>query len=437
MNDYIKSISDFSQNLKYNNPFKNNKYKELKCSIFCGLIKILIVQPFDFLRFRIQSSEFPVSIKKITLSLINKEGLNTFSLGIPATSFGVLINSLIQFTLYQKFQNIFILKEFDEEVSNSINNLEIFKLMELTHFKNYNNLRNKEKDSNKNTYNSNDTSTNNINIHANKNNDFNYNKDKDYIIIKSDFINEMRRLGKLDKIKYLKEKHNDFNDNNNDSLLVKKYIKYSDYETHCYELHLQKIVKICGISGFLSGIGLAVLTTPIDIVRIKMQSVQNIQKLETKNYINNSTINCIKNTYKDFGIRGFYRAFNLNLAREGIAATFYFSTFEYLKNKEKIKSKKNKIKFYKTFIYGAISGGVNWLITFPIDTVKTKMISDSIIKNRKKYKNSLDCIKKNFRKNGFFSFYSGFSIVFLRGLIVNGTVLSAFDYCRTILIINN
>lgn len=398
MNEYIKT--NYPQNI---NNFKKGKYKELKCSIFTALIKIIIVQPFDFLRYRIQSSEYPVSIKNITLSLINKEGFKTFFMGVPATSFGVLTNSLIQFTLYQKFQKILVLNEFDEEVSKSINNLEIFKLMELNHLK-----------------------------ESKAYSDLNTNHENDDIVVKSDYINEMRRLGKFNQINF----HKDDNYKKQDDL-VKKYIKHNEYETHCYELHLQKIVKICAISGFLSGIGLTILTTPIDTIRIKMQSVQNIQISQTKNYINDSTINCIRNTYRDFGIRGFYKAFNLNLSREGIASTVYFSTFEYLKNKEKIYSKNKKIKFYKTFIYGAISGGINWLITFPIDTVKTKIISDSIIKNKGKYKNTYDCVKKNYKKNGFLSFYSGFSIVFLRGLIVNGMVLSAFDFCRTTLIKND
>lgn len=428
--------------------FNKGKFKELKCSIFTALIKIIIVQPFDFLRFRIQSSEYPVSVKNITLSLINKEGFKTFFLGVPATSFGVLMTSLIQFTLYQKFQKILIMNEFDEEVSKSINNLEIFKLMELNHCHLGKNNKNQE---NRNSM-DNDNDKEKI---SNNNENNNENEDSD-IVVKRDYINEMRRYGKLNQIKFHKENNNNnnnidnletkenesidnnnLNQNKNNNLFVKKYIKYNEYETHCYELHLQKIVKICAISGFLSGMGLAILTTPIDTIRIKMQSVQNIEKLETKNYINNSTLNCIRNTYKDFGIRGFYKAFNLNLSREGIAATVYFSTFEYFKNKEKIKSKEKKIKFYKTFIYGAISGGINWLITFPIDTVKTKIISDSVIKNKKKYKNSYDCVKKNYKKNGILSFYSGFSIVFLRGLIVNGVVLSAFDFCRTTLIKND
>jgi len=439
--------------------------QELKCSLLTGTAKILIIQPFDFIRYRIQSSEYPVSIRKITSSLINKEGFKAFLMGSPATSFGVFLSSLIHFTLYQYFQKFFILKEFDEDISNSLKNLEIFKLMELNH--------------------SRLCSDNHIDIY---NIDFN-DKEIDFIV-KMDFINNYKRSGKLDKLKFDKETTNnnfpnldnkfedtihhstkDFN-KNYDSIIIKSDLKnygkiehpenqenkintifyknqenniinnttefdLFDYSAKCYEDHLSKILKICAFSGFLSGIGLAILTTPIDNVRIKMQSIQNIEILEKAKYRNSNTIACIINTYKSSGIKGFFKAFNFCLLREGIASTVYFSSYEYLKNKEKLKNKSTKIKFYKSFFFGAIAGGINWIITFPIDTVKTKLISDAIIINKNLYKNAFDCIKINYQKSGIRSFYNGFSLVFFRGLVVNGVVLSSFDFFRARLISNN
>lgn len=455
-----------------------NTIQELKCSLLTGVAKILIIQPFDFIRYRIQSSEYPVSIRKITLSLINKEGFSAFLMGSPATSFGVFLSSLIHFTLYQHFQKVFILKEFDEDISNSLKNLEIFKLMELNHRACL------------------DESHFDID-----NVDFN-DKEQDFIV-RTDFINNYKRSGKLEKLKFERSKgegknfsnidynseknlenrtinNNNDNDNeikfminnkneslennsdnsssftdkhsnkinnsftNNYNIIVENNKNNTnealidfDYSAKCYEAHLSKILKICAFSGFLAGIGLALITTPIDNVRIKMQSVQNIEILEKAKYRNSNTLACVINTYKTNGLRGFFKAFHFSLLREGIASTVYFSSYEYLKNKEKIKNRTTKIQFYKSFLFGAIAGGINWLITFPIDTVKTKLISDSVITNNNVYKNSLDCIKVNYEKSGIKGFYNGFSLVFFRGLIVNGVVLSSFDFCRARLISNN
>lgn len=397
--------------------FDSNKIQQVKCSLVTGMAKILIIQPFDFIRYRIQSSDYPVSIKKITLSLINKEGLKAFLLGVPATSCGVLISSLIHFTLYQHFQKIFIFREFDKDISDSLKNLEIFKLMELNHIKKFNeNLR---------------LDTDEIDF-SDQNQDF---------IVKADFGNKYKNNGEIENGKgqqNIKKAYINNTQQSNDLDLMKKDINknYLECTAKCYETHLTKILKICAISGFLSGIGLAILTAPIDNIRIRMQSVQNIEILEKATYRNSNTVNCVLNTYKNFGVRGFFLAFHIGILREGIASTLYFTSYEYLKNKEKIKNQTNNIQFYKSFIYGAIAGGINWLITFPIDTLKTKLISDSVIENKRLYKNSLDCIKKNFQKSGIRAFYNGFSLVFLRGLIVNGVVLSSFDFCRARFITN-
>lgn len=480
-------INNFFQLL--NPSFDKNTIQELKCSLLTGVAKIMIIQPFDFLRYRIQSSEYPVSIKKITMSLINKEGFSAILMGSPATSFGVFLSSLIHFTLYQYFQKVFILKEFDEDISNSLKNLEIFKLMELNHLacnneshfdiynvdfndkqqdfivktdfinnyklsgkleklkfernsggnKSFSNLENIFANGEKNLDKNNDKNNNYIN---NKNN-FNKNGNK------SDIQNSFSSLIETNENKYLNEnthnnkntnKHshnNPNNTNNTNNKIEKSIIRDFDYSAKCYEEHLSKILKICAFSGFLAGIGLAVITTPIDNVRIKMQSVQNIEILEKGKYRNSNTFACVENTYKTNGLRGFFKAFHFSLLREGIASTVYFTSYEYLKNKEKIKNRTTKIQFYKSFFFGAIAGGINWLITFPIDTVKTKLISDSVISNKNLYKNAFDCIKVNYAYSGLKGFYNGFSLVFCRGLIVNGVVLSSFDFCRARLISNN
>ena len=90
-----------------------------------------------------------------------------------------------------------------------------------------------------------------------------------------------------------------------------------------------------------------------------------------------------------------------------------------------------------SFFYGAFAGGVNWLITLPIDVVKTKIISDTIIPDTQRFKGSIDCARQIYNQSGIRGFYKGFSVVFTRALIVNGVVLTSFDICRSKFIINN
>ena len=62
----------------FNKIIDDNNKNELKCSLLTGIAKILIIQPFDLISYRIQSSNYPVRINKIISSLVNKERFKTF-----------------------------------------------------------------------------------------------------------------------------------------------------------------------------------------------------------------------------------------------------------------------------------------------------------------------------------------------------------------------
>jgi solute carrier family 25 carnitine/acylcarnitine transporter 20/29 len=304
---------------------------QLKCSIITGIAKVIIVQPFDFIRYRIQSSlEYPVRINKLIKTIADKEGLKQFLKGSNATATGVFLSSFIQFTFYQKAYKHFMHK----------------------HFSGHTDIR--------------------------------------------EYIAHAKGLTSLEKDK-----------------LIRQFSLY------------------CGLSGLISGVFLATFTTPIDNIRIKLQARQNIISVSNKTYyINNTTLECIYNIFKDHGARGFYIAFPMAFLRETIASTIYFTTFEYMKNREKIIHNKDSITVAKSFVYGGLAGAINWLFTFPIDIVKTKVISDTITGERR-YNGILDCMGKIYNTNGLYGFYTGFSVVLMRSLVVNGVVLTSFELCRS------
>jgi solute carrier family 25 (mitochondrial carnitine/acylcarnitine transporter), member 20/29 len=311
--------------------------EEFSCSIFTGIMKVSIIQPFDFIRFRIQSSrDTNFNFIKFMKKFINREGLGVFLKGVNVTTFSVFTSSIIQFTLYQQFFHFlsnFLLKK-----------------------KKYNN-----------------------------------------------FIE-----GEVDIFRIIDEN--------------------PKCDVYC---QIKKLSFTCGLAGMFSGIGLALLLTPVDNVRIKLQATQNIQNAENKTYRYTSSFELIKDVYKRNGIKGLYIALPISLVRESIASLIYFGSFEYMKNHEKVKYNRKRIKIFNSFLYGAFAGGVNWLITLPIDIIKTKMISDTIIPGKQQFKNYRDCARSIYQQSGFRGFYKGFSVVFTRALVVNGVVLTSFDLCRS------
>ncbi|CAG7835883.1 unnamed protein product [Allacma fusca] len=61
-------------------------------------------------------------------------------------------------------------------------------------------------------------------------------------------------------------------------------------------------------------------------------------------------------------------------------------------------------------IAGGVAGGIEILITYPAEYVKTQLQLDDKSSN-KKYNGFLDCVKKTLRARGFFGLYSGISIL--------------------------
>jgi solute carrier family 25 carnitine/acylcarnitine transporter 20/29 len=307
----------------------------LKCSVVTGIAKVVIVQPFDFIRFRVQSSlEHPIKISKLIQTITDKEGLKLFMKGSNATAFGVFISSFVQFSFYQKAYKYILSNKFE---------------------------------------------------------------------------------GHFDLLKYIHDKR-------------KQGYLLSKRETNKL---IRDFSVYCGLAGCTSGIALAILTTPIDNIRIKLQARQNLLCVNNKCfYKNNTTVECIQNIYKDQGFKGFYLALPAAFVRETIASTIYFTVFEFLKNKERVRHNKTNIKVLNSFFYGALAGAINWLFTFPIDIVKTKLISDTITGHRR-YEGLIDCAQKIYSRYGLYGFYTGFSVVLMRSFIVNGVVLTSFELCRT------
>lgn len=61
------------------------------------------------------------------------------------------------------------------------------------------------------------------------------------------------------------------------------------------------------------------------------------------------------------------------------------------------------------FGLGGIAGATGATMVYPIDLVKTRMQNQrsSVVGEPQMYKNSLDCVSKVFRNEGFLGFYSG------------------------------
>ena len=133
------------------------------------------------------------------------------------------------------------------------------------------------------------------------------------------------------------------------------------------------------LSGFLAGLCISPMVFLFDTGKILRQTKQEV-----------SIIKILKRNGK---LGTFYR--------ESIAMTFYFSTYDFLKEKN-----------YHPMIAGAGAGITNWSITYPIDVIRSRQIAQNI------------SFIHAYRVG---NLWKGYSLCATRALLVNAGIFYTYD----------
>ena len=132
------------------------------------------------------------------------------------------------------------------------------------------------------------------------------------------------------------------------------------------------------ISGFISGLFVGPIITPIDKLKINQQ-IGNI---------------LYKNKYRNL-FTGIY----ITSLRESFGTGIYFSSYNYFKNLELVKGDINIL------IAGGNAGLLSWLLTYPLDVIKTRIQSEQ-------EKHIISAFNKG-------NLFSGLKVCLLRSFLVN------------------
>ena len=102
----------------------------------------------------------------------------------------------------------------------------------------------------------------------------------------------------------------------------------------------------------------------------------------------------------------------------------YFLTYEYLVGRDLRLSgkKRSDIPAYKLCLFGALSGEMMWLTSYPVDVIKSRLQTDSISPLNRMYKSTFDCFRQCLASEGIKGFFKGFVATMLRAGPVNAAV---------------
>jgi solute carrier family 25 carnitine/acylcarnitine transporter 20/29 len=131
-----------------------------------------------------------------------------------------------------------------------------------------------------------------------------------------------------------------------------------------------------------------------------ISSIYNVpvQFITTNIALNNiNTIDYIKHTFSNK--INVYKGGQLEILRNTMNSTIFMGTYYYLRNTF-------NDDVYLSPFYGAISGLSCWMVTLPLDTIRTDYQSSKL--------SIIELIKNRYNKGGIKLFYSGFTPILLR-----------------------
>jgi len=169
-------------------------------------------------------------------------------------------------------------------------------------------------------------------------------------------------------------------------------------------------------AGAFAGITNTVLSSPIEHIRIRLQTQPHgVARLY------NGPIDCVKKLSAHQGLlRGVYRGTAVTLLREAQAYGAWFTTFEFLMNKDAERNgiKREEISTLKVALYGGLAGEALWIWSYPFDVIKSKMQTDGFGETQK-YKTMRDCFAQTWRAEGLGGFWRGIGPTLLRAMPVS------------------
>jgi solute carrier family 25 carnitine/acylcarnitine transporter 20/29 len=185
-------------------------------------------------------------------------------------------------------------------------------------------------------------------------------------------------------------------------------------------------------AGALAWLAGSFFESPIDL--FKSQAQQQILRAKADpSYKPISMGQSVKDAIKHMGPRGPWYGVSATLARNLPAGSVYFGVFENTKNYFASRSETGKASNAEICFSGGLGGIFYWTFFYPIDVVKSAIMTDKLNPAERKYKGYGDALGAMYKEGGIGRFYRGLFPCLLRASPANAGMLFTVDYIRRII----
>lgn len=209
------------------------------------------------------------------------------------------------------------------------------------------------------------------------------------------------------------------------SLTMLNTVNFSNYAMAVTALsidrsHSKGFNHLIFLAGATVGPAAAFISTPFEFLKIQLQ----FSKKNGVAYKN--TLDAARAVCKSHGIQALYTGHIINTYREMLFLGTYFSTYEYVK---KLLDKKVGSSVAVP-VSGGLAGAVGWLVSFPLDAVKTNIQSIRIDSSSNLSLSSIsikDAAIKLMKERGFLNMYRGVAPSIIRAFIVSSSRFTVYE----------
>ena len=181
-------------------------------------------------------------------------------------------------------------------------------------------------------------------------------------------------------------------------------------------------VSLAAFCGGLSGIGVAVVLTPVELLKCQLQARHTASNFS-------GTLPLLIHTYKaNPGIkfvRHMYTGTAVTLLREIPGGVAYFGAYEACCVLLRQWNRVQELNTIETMLAGSLAGMSYWSLVYPIDVVKSR-IQTGLTSNSGLFRE----ISKGFVSEGISGMYRGLGITLVRAIPSNAVILAVYERVR-------
>ncbi|CAG5115909.1 unnamed protein product [Candidula unifasciata] len=181
-------------------------------------------------------------------------------------------------------------------------------------------------------------------------------------------------------------------------------------------------------AGMLAGVFTTAIITPGERIKCLLQ-IQQEASVADRKY--KGPVDCVRQLYKEGGIRSIYRGTMATFLRDIPATGMYFTSYEWLQRVLTPEGHdRSEMSIGRTLFAGGMAGIANWLVAVPPDVLKSRLQTAP----HGTYPNGIrDVIRHIIKDEGVMSLYKGFTPIMLRAFPANAACFLGYEVCLNFL----